>query len=300
MNATSCEAEAKILQRLDELEQREGKLPSFIQLYRQWLRLQGEARLRFTTLKLNLGDEVISSRLTQGIPLLSFEDLSLDWAQVKDLSQKIIHSVAKDSPDALKEVKTLGNILSNMTFLKEIVRAWYQGSSLVPVAVRHGVDGELLGLVVAAVLKPFLSAHSEVLLPKVDQESWRRQYCPICGGRPDFAYLDKEKGARWLLCSRCDAEWLFQRLECPYCGCQDQDALAYFTDDEGLHRLYVCEQCKRYLKAIDLRRTETEVLLPLERLLTFEFDIQAQQEGYHPYAEANTNEKGEEGLSCKQ
>jgi len=238
--------------------------------------------------------------LTQGIPLLPFEDLLLDWAQVKDLSQKIIHSVAKYSPDALKEVKTLGNILSNITFLKEIVRAWYQGSSLVPVALRHGVDGELLAPVVAAVLKPFLSAHSEVLLPKVDQESWRRQYCPICGGRPDFAYLDKETGARWLLCSQCDAEWLFQRLECPYCGCQDQDALAYFTDDEGLYRLYVCEQCKRYLKAIDLRKTETEVLLPLERLLTFEFDIQARQNGYSPCAEVDTNEKGKEGLSCKQ
>jgi len=297
MYVMSSETEAKMLQKLDELEQREGELPSFVQLYRQVLRLQAEARSRLTTPKPKLAEDVISSRLSQGIPLLSFEDLSLDWAQVQALLQEIIRSVAKDSPDTSKEVKTLGNILSGKAVLEEVVRAWYEGSSLIPIATRHSIDSEILGLVVAAVVKPFLSAYSEVLLSKVDQESWRRRYCPICGGRPDFAYLDEERGSRWLLCSRCDAEWLFQRLECPYCGCQDQDALAYFTDDEKLYRLYVCEQCKRYLKAIDLRQAKSEVLLPLERLLTFEFDMQAGEDGYRSGAEADTSESGEEGLS---
>jgi len=293
----SSETEAKMLQRLDELEQREGKLPSFVQLYRKLLRIQNEARSRFTTPELKLAEDVISDRLTQGIPLLSFEDLSLDWAQVQGLFQEIIRSVAEDYPDAATEVETIGNILSKKVALEEVIRAWYEGSSLIPIAIKHSIDSEILGLVVAAVVNPFLSAHSEVLLPKVKQESWRRRYCPICGGRPDFAYLDKDSGARWLLCSRCDADWLFQRLECPYCGCQDQDALAYFTDDEGLYRLYVCERCKRYLKAIDLRLAKSEVLLPLERLFTFEFDMQARQDGYRSCIEADTNEGGEEGLS---
>lgn len=300
MYVMSSETRAKILKKLDELEQKEGKLPSFFQLYRQWLRLQSEARSQFTTPRPNLGEDVISDRLTQGIPLLSFEDLSLGWAQVQGLCQKIADAVVRYSADDAKQAEALGNVCSNGSLLEEVVRAWYQGSSLIPIAMRYSVDGELLGLVVAAVLKPFLSAHSEVLLAKVDQESWRRRYCPICGGRPDFAYLDKERGARWLLCSRCDAEWLFQRLECPYCGCQDQDALAYFTDDKGLYRLYVCQRCKRYLKAIDLRQAKSEVLLPLERLLTFEFDIQARKDGYSPGTEANTNERGEEELSCQQ
>ena len=297
MHFMSPETKAKMLQRLDELEQRGDELPSFIQLYRKLLRIQNEARSRFTAPELKLDEDVVSDRLTQGIPLLSFEDLSLDWAQVQGLFQEIVHLVAKDYPNASTEVETIGNKLSNKAALEEVIRAWYEGSSLIPIATRHGIDSELLGLVVAAVINPFLSAHSELLLPKVKQESWRRRYCPICGGRPDFAYLDKDSGARWLLCSRCDADWLFQRLECPYCGCQDQDALAYFTDDEGLYRLYVCERCKRYLKAIDLRLAKSEVLLPLERLFTFEFDIQARQDGYMSCVEGDTNEEGEEGLS---
>jgi FdhE protein len=71
-------------------------------------------------------------------------------------------------------------------------------------------------------------------------------------------------------------------LQCPYCGTQDQNALAYFTDDKGLYRLYVCEQCKHYLKAIDLRQAEAEVLFPLERFYTVDMDRQAQEQGYKP------------------
>ena len=86
----SSETEAKMLQKLDELEQRDGELPSFVQLYRQLLRLQSEVRSQLTTPEANLGQDVVSDRLTQGIPLLSFDDLTLDWAQVQALLQEIL------------------------------------------------------------------------------------------------------------------------------------------------------------------------------------------------------------------
>jgi len=168
--------------------------------------------------------------------------------------------------------------------LKEVVSTWYRGHSLTAISAVRGIDDELLTSVVGAALKPFLFAYSRLLLPEVDQELWRRRYCPVCGGKPDFTYLDRERGARWLLCSRCDAEWLFLRLECPYCGTQNQDALAYFTDEEEsyLYRLYVCDECSTYIKAIDLRRTESQVLLPLERVITLDMDRQGQEKGYKP------------------
>jgi formate dehydrogenase maturation protein FdhE len=70
-------------------------------------------------------------------------------------------------------------------------------------------------------------------------------------------------------------------LECPYCRTQKQDALIFLTDEEELYRLYACEQCKCYLKAIDLRKAKTEILLPLERLYTIDIDAQAIERGYH-------------------
>jgi FdhE protein len=118
----------------------------------------------------------------------------------------------------------------------------------------------------------------------VEQEKWRKGYCPICGGLPDFAFLDKEAGARWLMCSRCDYQWLFKRLECPYCGSQDPDTISYYSDDNQLYRVYVCEQCKRYLKSIDLRQAEGDVLLPLERIVTSDLDVQARNNGYFAFS----------------
>lgn len=268
------------LRKLEELEQREGELSGLARFCRQLLALQSEARSRFVVSTSELGEATISSRLAQGTPLLSFEDLSLEWAQVENLFQEVLNLLARDSPDLTGDVEGLRNIASNKPLLDDVVRAWYEGSALADIAVTHNVDNELFAFVIGTVFKPFLSAYSEVLLPLVNQEAWRRRYCPICGGKPDFAFLERERGARWLCCPRCDAQWLFQRLECPYCGNQKHDSLAYLTDDEGFYRLYVCEECRSYIKAIDLRHNEADVSLFVERIITLDIDKQAQQAGY--------------------
>lgn len=107
-----------------------------------------------------------------------------------------------------------------------------------------------------------------------------RRYCPICGGKADFAFLESEMGTRWLCFPRCDAQWVLQRLECRYGATQNQDSLACLTDDEGLYRLYVCEECRRCIKAIDLRCTESDVSLFVECIIKPDIDKQAQEAGY--------------------
>lgn len=276
--------EAQILQKLDEWRQRQGEPSGFVAACFELLRIQARAKTRFALSRANFADslslQIVTDRLASGAPLLNFQDLILDWEQVRAVFQEIVEAIAKDSPELTSQIQSLKDIAANIGLLKNVVSNWYQGSSQASITMERGIHNEVLSFVVQAALKPFLSFHSEVLLPKVNQESWRRRHCPVCGGSPDFAYLDKERGARWLLCSRCDGEWLFQRLECPYCGSQNQASLAYFTNDDGLYRLYVCDKCHRYLKAIDLRRTEAEVLLPLERLLTLDLDAQAHEKGY--------------------
>jgi hypothetical protein len=41
-------------------------------------------------------------------------------------------------------------------------------------------------------------------------------------------------------------------------------------------------KCHRYIKAIDLRKTEAEILLPLERIVTMDLDRQGEEAGYRP------------------
>lgn len=283
MQGTS-EIDNKILEKLDGSERRDGQLSRFVEFYRDLLRIQSEAKSHILVRRPSLAKDLVCDRLRKGIPLLLYKDFSPDWQQVKEVFEQVAAWAAKESEEPSADIDALKNIARQTSLLKKVVGLWYRADSLTTIARTRDIDEELLVGVVSTALKPFLHAYSRLLLPNVDQELWRRRYCPVCGGKPDFAYLDKERGARWLLCSRCDAEWLFLRLECPYCGSQKQDSLAYFTDEEEsyLYRLYVCEECRTYIKAIDLRRGESEVLLPLERVMTLDMDKQACEKGYLP------------------
>jgi len=278
------EADSIILERLHLLEQKEGQLPDVMQYYRELLQIQSGVESRDVVKKPTIGKDLICGRLREGKPSLVFRDFRPDWVQVQAIFGQIIAWTAKDPANPTGERERLKTIGRNRFLLQEAARLWYEGHSLGDIAIAKGVDNVMLTSAIAATLKPFLRAYCSLLLPAVDQHLWQKRHCPICGGKPDFAYLDKERGARWLICSRCDAEWLFLRLACPFCGTQEQDALSYLTDDAGSHvyRLYVCDNCRSYIKAIDLRRTSSDVLLPFERIVTVDLDRLALIKGYKP------------------
>jgi len=273
----------RILKKLETLGKTGGPLPGALEFYGKLLSAQSAARLRIGTPRPGLSPEEIKARITAERRLLEFEDLSVDWSLFRDTLKEVSALLSGYS-------KAWGEIAAGVKIdalpLEKLAKASFEGTRL-PVPGDSAAAKAFWEFVVQAAFRPFLTGHAEALLGSIDTELWRRGYCPVCGGSPDLAFLDKERGARWLLCSRCDAKWLFQRLECPYCGTQDQNALAYFPDDKGLYRLYVCERCRHYLKAVDLRQTGDDVLLALERFLTLDLDIQAQKNGYKPLMQSN-------------
>jgi len=272
---------SKILKKLAELEKEEGNLPLLLEFYRELLQVQSKIQKRFGTPKLSLSGEAIRKRMENGLPLVSYEELALDWTQVQDSFAKVTAAFAS-YPQLFGEIpERLRKPEAGRRLTKQAVKAWFTGKEL-PSTILDGVSENLMGTIIQVTLQPFLASYASALISSVDQENWRRGYCPVCGGSPDMAVLKPEYGARWLLCSRCDTEWSFQRLECPYCGTKEQSALSFFTDEDGPYRLYVCDQCKCYLKAIDLRKSEGDIPLPLERLYTIDLDRQAKEYGYHP------------------
>jgi len=279
----TADIDSQILKELEEQKKKGGNLPQLLEFYQRLLRVQSRVERKLTSLlEPSLSSEVINMRLQRGLPLIRFDELALDWSLLRDTFTQVAATFA-DYPDLFGELpERLKEPKARHPLTKKAVKAWFEGAELPPSLAAGDINQNLLQAIIQATMKPFLASHAETLTSSINQERWRRKYCPICGGSPDFSFLDKERGSRWLLCSRCDTEWTFQRLECPYCGTQDQKALAYLTDDEGLYRLYTCEQCKRYLKAIDLRQAKAEVLLPLERFYTLDMDSQAREQGYSP------------------
>lgn len=269
----------KILKKLEEQKREDGSLPILLEFYQKLLQTQSEARKLIGTPAPGPDKETIHQRMQQGLPLIGPNELVIDGALARDAFVKVI-AVFAGYPELFGKLpEKLGKPGAGRLLTGKTIKAWFSGKEL-PSTIRNGASENLMQTIIQATLQPFLASYAQTLISSVEQDCWHRGYCPICGGSPDLAFMEKEYGARWLLCSRCDSEWLFKRLECPYCGNQEQSTLAFFTDDEELYRLYVCEQCKRYLKVIDLRKTEAEILLPLERLNTIDIDSQAKEYGY--------------------
>jgi FdhE protein len=266
---------------LDYLAEAEQPLPSSLEFYRLILIAQKNYPISDLFKLATRIKPVAIQHLKQGKPLVTFKDLLLDWKEVQSLFHRITALTEEYLTPTDQDISKLHGFDDNLKLLQDTIKIWFAaGSRQRKSAARDSDIDPLISSVLQATMLPLLSAHAHALLPMVPQEQWYKRYCPVCGGEPDFAFLDKERGSRWLLCSRCNAHWLFVRLACPFCDNQDMNTLAYFTDDTSMYRLYVCEKCRRYIKAIDLRKTEAKVLLPLERILTLDLDRQAYESNY--------------------
>jgi len=225
-------------------------------------------------------------------PLLAFDHLSLEG---EDFA-KLVRAVGRILSDYDPAFEGQGLPSSPAECLRLGRRRFEEGQACAQPTPVHpdgdefgrDVDGDgpevvptLADLSVDLALRPYLEwAAQQLALPAEAEGAWRQGYCPICGGAPDLASLGEESGARFLLCSRCNTQWAYHRLGCPFCGTTDHTRLFYYPSDDRVYRLTVCRECRRYLKTIDLRQVHRAVLLPLERLTTLSMDAAALEAGY--------------------
>jgi FdhE protein len=80
----------------------------------------------------------------------------------------------------------------------------------------------------------------------------------------------------------CSARWRYPRLKCPFCGNEDQNTLKVLFpgDTTSAYRADVCEKCKRYIKVVDLRKTQSKTISEIEDWATIEIDLLAEREGF--------------------
>lgn len=210
--------------------------------------------------------------LDRGEPLLSWLTWQPDLTRVAELWARVCSIIGKHRCDCADASKRLAQLPAE--HLASFVRAYLINVFDDIVDVDSDPALPIARVALNHTLHPFLRAEAmrwQAMLARAPRCLGR---CPFCGGAPDFAAFDKGD-ARRLLCSRCDNEWRFSRVGCPFCG---DDANSYF-EDAG-YCLYVCEKCQHYLKAIDTRRMEQPPVLEVERVLTIDMDVAARDKGY--------------------
>jgi len=239
--------------------------------------LAARAKTGAPPVHLNISQRQAKESLREGLPLLRRVGFELDLERFPLLFGEICQIAAHHRPELASEFARIKTALvEEPSQLRTLVATYLQENR----AQSPDLNPEFLAFVLINALHPFLEAYAEALRPLVKEDLWRRGRCPVCDGEPDFAYLARESGGRGLLCSRCDTQWLYKRLECPFCGNTKRESLAYYPSEDNRYRLYVCDKCKRYLKAIDLREVGETPLLPVERIVTIDMDLAARENGY--------------------
>ena len=248
---------------LAKAARQEPELAPYYDLHRTLLEMQEKAKEEITATLELADEEALQERMLQGLPSISFDQLPVEPARLAILAKEIAQVLADYDVDV--EDRT---VPADEEWIA-LARQQFEAGQLAERQKDQDEGSEqavatLAQMVVAQALRPYLQWAATQVLPHVDQEHWKRGYCPICGGSPDLATLDGEAGARHLVCSRCNNQWPYRRLGCPFCNTTDHTKVVYYPSEDKVYRLYVCQECGHYLK----------------RVTTVAMDAVARQEGY--------------------
>jgi FdhE protein len=142
------------------------------------------------------------------------------------------------------------------------------------------IDKNVFGVMTYYSIQPALNLSAEQLSTYLDPDHpIEKDYCPVCGSLPGLSILEGE-GQRFLYCHFCWQKWPSRRLCCPFCENQDSHSLRYFHSESEIgYRVDVCDQCKKYIKTIDLRKITHPFYPPLEQVTTLHLDMKAKEMG---------------------
>lgn len=188
--------------------------------------------------------------------------------------------IKKSMPDLAAETELIESALPVDPAEQEefAARAFVPGVNLLSY-LKTDLPPEAFGFLLNYTVKPFMRRYAVNISEYFDPETWLRGNCPVCGGKPTLALLEKESGRRYLYCGLCEVKWRFHRLGCPYCASYE----SHFFTVEGMekYRVYYCDECRGYIKTIDGSKTGgSELKLFWEDINTVQLDILAMREGY--------------------
>jgi FdhE protein len=276
---TISDSDRRVLDGLAAARTEHDALADLLDFYFELYEVQFEVKTELPEPELR--DELAMRwRLEGGIPQLTFEQLRLEPELFGQVVSQVVGVLLRHNPtwQIEPEERTAAELVS---LAREVFETWDTLTSPKPDGRADDGDrswsGQPIALAVGFALAPYLQQAAEAILPRLDLSLWVQGYCPICGGRPNLALLEQARGARQLICSRCNALWSYSRVGCSFCKSKEKQI--YYPSEDGLYRLYVCPDCNGYLKTVDLREVQREVNPVVERLVTVGMDLAAREHG---------------------
>jgi formate dehydrogenase maturation protein FdhE len=209
-------------------------------------------------------------------PVLQFKDIPIDWTDFRLMLRQTADILRRFETLELEDYDRIQGLARDGQ-IEAVVLTWYQTAVAGRKADSRTHEKELVDQVVLLAMRPFLARCAEALMPRLELTDWHQPCCPLCGGEPEFAFINPA-AERLLICSRCTGQWRYDPITCPYCKNSDRSRITSFTS--GRYRIYACDECRRYLKAFDGRDGSRPALLAVDSIATLPLDAAAIQRGY--------------------
>jgi hypothetical protein len=257
---------------LRALASRQPDLTAAAALHAELVTAVRRVESRVTTPSLDLPLDLLQTRLTRGVPLASFGEFPVDWAEVRLLIRQITDVFRRlDVIDQGAVARLHG--AGRDGGLSERARIWYD-QPLTPGTLADDPD-PMWPEVLQWALKPFLIRTAEVLTRQVDLEHWRRGHCPVCAAEPEFGAITSA-GTQVLLCGRCHTRWPFDQ-GCAFSGHHEAADLRTFATADRVYRVTRCMKCDRYLKVLDTQAAGRALLPFYDPVATLPLDAAMMQ-----------------------
>ena len=249
--------------------------------YRELVRLMGQVAPQQQ--KIEVEGRLKDVKQEEGFPLFSRNDLPLDFEASSALMTRFFdHLAATKREDVGGLKKALDQLKADPGWANGLFRAVLEkdDENLTRMGKETDLDPKALQFLAQLALKPSLQALRNSVSQEMDKGGWDYGYCPLCGSQPNMAYFDKT-GKRHLHCELCGEEWPHPRLNCPFCGTEEQKSLGYFhSEREEGFRVDFCRKCSRYIKTVDKRIVEDAAPMDVEYLATIHLDLLASKHGF--------------------
>jgi FdhE protein len=264
------------------------KYPEFAQPLRMYGAVMEaqQGALPDLTCNITLSTEEKERRISDGKPLLDPREVDIDPEAFTGLLRKICRAVDEGTPGGFSRCEDL---VSSESLRPENIagtRDRVLSGGDIPEADGWGNEGDknIVSNIIWETLAPFYRKCGSILFVKMEQSSWQRGFCPVCGSAPLMGQFRDEDGLWIVECSLCHTLWSIQRASCPFCP-ESYGSLEYlFIEGDTGRRVQYCSSCKFYIKTVNLRDSGRTSLLPLEDIITYDLDLAAGKEGLIPAA----------------
>jgi len=265
---------------LRQLKKDQPELGQAIDLQIDLLQLQRRVQSRVPLPAMNLNSDHLDAMLAAGTPILTFEQVPIDWSDLRFLVRSTADAMRTHESIEPEDFRRVEQLSRDPERLAPAIRNWFDKARPAP-AGGGDVAEEIAGLepLLLQAMRPFLTRCAEAVTSRTSFHGWSHGNCPLCGGEPDFSVITPA-AERLLICSRCTVRWPFDQLACPFCLNADRSRITSFATRDGMYRLNGCDCCQRYVKAFDGRHARRAVMPVVDMIATLPLDAAAVQRGY--------------------